>query len=107
MKYHTLRFVKLGKKYKSNHGGIWFHIYFNNGSKSYRTALYENMRNFNNWKEIINKANRGDVVTNLRMKTYKEKDIIDADSQPILYTSEEWAQKESDRFEAYYGIGLL
>ena len=104
----TLQFVKIGKQYKSAHGGDWFHIYFKNSytGKSFRTALYKNMRNFNNWKNIIEKAERGDIITNLQIKLYKGKEIVDADSFPKLYSAEEWAKKESDRFEQYYGIGL-
>ena len=49
----TLEFVKVGKPYVSKHGGNWFHIYFKDENKSYRTALFENMRNFNNWNVYI------------------------------------------------------
>lgn len=104
-----LQFVKIGKQYNSAHGGLWFHIYFknNNDGKSYRTALYKNMRNYKNWIEIINKAKRGDYITNLQMKLYKGKEIVDADSYPKLITAEEWIKKENDRFEQHYGIGWL
>jgi len=85
---NLLEFVKIGKEYTSRHGGKWFHIYFKDNikNKSYRTALFENMRNFSNWQHIINNAERGDFVDNLKMKTYKGKEIVDADSMPKLIT---------------------
>ena len=83
----TLEFVKVGKPYVSKHGGNWFHIYFKDENKSYRTAVVENMRNFNNWNVIVNLAERGDLVGNLRTKIYKGKEIVDADSWPKLMPS--------------------
>ena len=83
----TLEFVKVGKPYVSKHGGNWFHIYFKDENKSYRTALFENMRNFNNWNVIVNLAERGDLVGNLRTKIYKGNEIVDADSWPKLMPS--------------------
>ena len=83
----TLEFVKVGKPYVYKHGGNWFHIYFKDENKSYRTALFENMRNFNNWNVIVNLAERGDLVGNLRTKIYKGKEIVDADSWPKLMPS--------------------
>lgn len=78
-------FVKIGKPYKSKHGGHWFHIYFTGeDGKSYRTALFENMRNFNNWKNVLEYAKRGDIISNLKTKLYNGKPIVDADSQPII-----------------------
>jgi len=83
-----LEFVKTGKQYTSKHGGKWFHIYFKDDDKSYRTALFDNMRNFSNWKNIIQNAERGDFIDNLRIKIYKGKEILDADSMPKLITKE-------------------
>ena len=83
----TLEFVKVGKPYVSKHGGNWFHIYFKDENKSYRTALFDNMRNFKNWTEVVNLAERGDLVGNLRTKIYKGKEIVDADSWPKLMPS--------------------
>jgi len=83
-----LEFVKTGKQYTSKHGGKWFHIYFKDDYKSYRTALFDNMRNFSNWQQIINNAERGDFIDNLKMKIYKGKEIVDADSMPKLITNE-------------------
>ena len=104
MNYHTLQFVKLGKEYRSKHGGKWFHIYFTDGSKSYRTTLYDNMRNFNLWSDVIKNAERGDRITGLMLKTYKGKKIVDADSSPYLYTREEWIEKENERFAQHFGV---
>ena len=86
----TLEFVKIGKEYKSAHGGVWFHIYFKDDMKSYRTALYKNMRNFKNWKDILENAQRGDLIHNLKFKTYKGKNIVDADSYPKMMTLDEY-----------------
>ena len=83
-----LEFVKTGKQYTSKHGGKWFHIYFKDENKSYRTALFDNMRNFSNWQQIIDNAERGDFIDNLTMKIYKGKEIVDADSMPKLITKE-------------------
>jgi hypothetical protein len=102
----SLEFVKVGKRYKSTHGGNWFHIYFKclKTGKSFRTALYENMRNFKNWKNIVDKAERGDVIDNLRFKLHKGKEIVDADSIPKLYTMEEINEINNTIFEEQYGI---
>jgi hypothetical protein len=104
MKNQTLEFVKIGKEYKSAHGGKWFHIYFTSGIKSYRTTLYENMRNFKNWLKVIENAERGDRIANLNFRLYKGKEIVNADSLPILYTKEEWIEKENIRFAQHFGV---
>ena len=46
------------------------------------------MRNFSNWQQIIDNAERGDFIDNLTMKIYKGKEIVDADSMPKLITKE-------------------
>ena len=94
-----LEFVKVGKQYTSKHGGKWFHIYFKDENKSYRTALFDNMRNFNNWQQIIDNAERGDFIDNLRMKIYKGKEIVDADSMPKLITKEFMREVEDCLYE--------
>ena len=99
----TLQFVKISKTYNSKHGGQIFYVFFK-GEKSYRTVLFDNMRNFKNWTEIINKAQRGDYIANLRTKLYKGKEIIDADSTPILYTAKEFMEIQKEMFEEEYGI---
>ena len=99
----TLKFTKISKTYNSKHGGQIFYVFFK-GQKSYRTVLFDNMRNFKNWTEVINKAEPGDYITNLKMKLYKGKEIVDADSSPILYTSKEYVQFQQDMFEDCYGI---
>tara|TARA_R100000231_G_scaffold55525_2_gene46323 strand:+ start:314 stop:637 length:324 start_codon:yes stop_codon:yes gene_type:complete len=103
---HCLEFVKVGKTYKSNHGGKWFHIYFkdNDNGKSYRTTLYENMRNFHNWKKIVDSATRGDYIDNLKFKLYKGKKIVDADSHPKLISQDDILEIEKSIFENYLGI---
>ena len=99
----TLQFVKISKTYNSKHGGQIFYVFFK-GEKSYRTVLFDNMRNFKNWTEIINKAQRGDYIANLRTKLYKGKEIIDADITPILYSAKEFMEIQKEMFEEEYGI---
>ena len=94
-----LEFIKIGKKYTSRHGGKWFHIYFKDENKSYRTALFDNMRNFKNWQQIIDNAERGDFIDNLTMKIYKGKEIVDADSVPKLITKEFMREVEDCLYE--------
>ncbi len=101
-----LEFVKTSKIYKSNHGNEFRYIFFKDNikGKSYRTAIYNNMRNFNNWREVIEKAERGDYIDNLFIKLYKGKPIIDADSRPKLITAKEMLEIKNDLFEQEYGI---
>tara|TARA_R110002012_G_scaffold267492_1_gene451302 strand:+ start:853 stop:1185 length:333 start_codon:yes stop_codon:yes gene_type:complete len=101
-----LEFVKLSKTYNSNHGGKMLYVFFKDRVKikSYRTVLFDNMRNFNNWSEVINKAERGDFIDNLNIKLYKGKPIIDADSKPKLITANDMRQIENDLYEQEYGI---
>ena len=94
-----LEFIKIGKKYTSKHGGKWFHIYFKDENKSYRTALFDNMRNFSNWQSVIDNAERGDFIDNLTMKIYKGKEIVDADSMPKLITKEFMREVEDCLYE--------
>ena len=94
-----LEFVKVGKQYTARHCGKWFHIYFKDENKSYRTALFDNMRNFSNWQHIINNAERGDFIDNLIMKIYKGKEIVDADSMPKLITKEFMREVEDCLYE--------
>ena len=101
---NTLQFTKTSKGYNSNHGGKIFYVFFKGKDKSYRTVLFDNMRNFKNWSAILNKADRGDYITNLRMKLYKGKEIVDADSLPKLITQREMYEIECDAFTEHYGI---
>ena len=100
----TLEFVKVSKSYNSNHGGQIFYVFFRGKEGSYRTVLFDNMRNFKNWTNILNKAERGDYIANLRMKLYKGKEIVDADSLPKLITQREMYEIECDSFEEHFGI---
>mgnify|MGYP003119166662 CR=1 FL=1 len=82
----TLEFIKKSKSYNSNYGGRMFYLFFKcpETGKSYRTVLSENMRNFVKWSKVIHTAQRGDLISNLRFKLYNGKQIIDADSTPIV-----------------------
>ena len=101
---NTLQFTKISKTYNSKYGGQIFYIFFKGSEKSNRTVLFENMRNFKNWTQVLNKAERGDYITNLRMKLFKGKEIVDADSMPLLISQREMYEKECERFEDHYGI---
>ena len=101
---NTFQFTKISKSYNSNHGGQIFYVFFKGKDKSYRTVLFDYMRNFNNWKDVLNKAERGDYIANLKMKLYKGKEIVDADSLPKLITQREMHEIECDSFEDHYGI---
>ena len=100
----TLQFVKTSKSYNSKHGGSIYYIFFKGIGKSYRTVLFSNMRNFKNWTNVLNKAERGDYIADLKMKLYKGKEIVDADSMPKLIPQREMYEIECERFEDYYGI---
>ena len=106
MNKKLLEFVKVGKTYNSKHGDKWFHIYFKDteNKKSYRTALYQTMRNFKNWKQIVEKAQRGDYIDNLKMKLYNGREIVDADSLPVLIPQKDMVDIEQGVFEQYYGM---
>lgn len=83
----TMKFIKISKSYNSKHGGEIFYLFFKDeDGKSFRTVLYDNMRNFSNWVDIINNAERGDEIGNLRTILYKGKPIVDADSRPTNIT---------------------
>tara|TARA_R100001530_G_scaffold132744_1_gene105443 strand:+ start:76 stop:273 length:198 start_codon:yes stop_codon:yes gene_type:complete len=62
------------------------------------------MRNFKNWKHIVDNAERGDCIDNLRMKLYKGKEIVDADSIPKLISMDEINEINNTIFEEFYGI---
>ena len=62
------------------------------------------MRNFKNWDEVVNKAERGDFIDNLNLKQWSGKEIVDADSFPKLITQEEMIELEDLAFEEFYGI---
>ena len=100
----TLEFVKTSKSYNSKHSGQIFYVFFKGNDRSYRTVLFDNMRNFKNWTNILSKAERGDYITNLKMKLYKGKEIVDSDSLPKLITQREMYEIECDSFEEHYGI---
>ena len=100
----TLQFVKKSKSYNSNHGGQIYYLFFKGIGKSYRTVLFDNMRNFKKWNNVINNAKRGDYICNLRIKLYKGKEIIDADSDPLLYTPEQYMEWEKQRYVDFYGV---
>jgi len=100
----TLKFIKKSKNYNSDHGGQIYYIFFKGIGKSYRTVLFDNMRNFKNWNNILNNAKTGDYISNLEFKIYKGKEIVDADSNPLLFTPEQYMKSEKERYFDFYGV---
>jgi|TARA_R100000329_G_C7617971_1_gene219556 hypothetical protein len=60
-------------------GGTLFYLFFNDGEKSYKTCIDSRFRNYRNWKWLIENGKRGDIVTNLKIKS---RGLINADSIP-------------------------
>lgn len=62
----------------SRMGGIFYYAFFSDDSgKSFYSCLYPRMRNFKNWKKLINKHNV--ELKGLRLVKGK-KNLVDADS---------------------------
>ena len=59
--------------------GTLYYIFFNYCERSYKTSIDSRFRNFKNWKYLIENGKRGDIVTNLKIKS---KGLINADSVP-------------------------
>lgn len=58
--------------------------------KEYITYIDQPNFNTKNWQHIINNPTRGFVIRNLRTKQHKGKDLINADSKPLIeYESED------------------
>jgi len=101
-----LQYIKHSTSYNSNHGGKMIYVFFKDTtvSKSYKTVLYEKMRNYNNWKNVLTNAKRGDYIDNLQIKTYKGRAIVNADSQPKLITASQMLEIQNKAYEDYFGI---
>jgi hypothetical protein len=52
--------------------------------KEYVTYIDTPNHNYKNWAHIINNPKHGFVVRNLKIKTHKGRELIDADSKPII-----------------------
>lgn len=52
--------------------------------KEYITYIDAPNHNHKNWDHIVRNPEHGFVLRNLRTKTHKDKDLIDADSKPII-----------------------
>ena len=64
------------KQQQSKYGDTFFYVFFKDqNGKSFRSCIYQNMRNFAKWKNVLK---NGMVLDNL---TLKDKGLIDADSQ--------------------------
>lgn len=63
------------KQQKSKYGDAFFYVFFKDqDGKSFRSCIYQNMRNFSKWKNVLK---NGMVLSNLVLK---QKGLIDADS---------------------------
>jgi len=77
-------YLKHTKK-PSQFGGFFYYIFVKgDDGKSYRTCIGSNYRNFIKWQNVINTAQKGDTLVNLKTTFYKGKPIIDADSNVQL-----------------------
>ena len=77
-------YLKHTKK-PSQFGGFFYYIFVKGeDGRSYRTCIGDNFRNFIKWNNVIQRAESGDELLNLRTKMYKGKPIIDADSNVQL-----------------------
>lgn len=77
------------KSQKSKYGDTFFYVFFKDqNGKSFRSCIYENMRNFAKWKRILKP---GMVLDNLSLKS---KGLIDADSQFQIIGVKEYKRPE-------------
>lgn len=61
-------------------GGKMYYLFFNDGTKAFKTCVDSGFRNYNNWHQLINNATAGDIIRNLAVKSGN---IIHADSRPV------------------------
>ena len=82
--------------------------------REYHTYVDTPNHNYKNWEHIIRNPNHGFVIRNLKIKTHKGKELIDADSKIIIEIEDDddteimrqiaeiWAEEDlknnSDRF---------
>jgi hypothetical protein len=82
--------------------------------REYVTYVDAPNRNHKNWSHIINNPDHGFVLRNIKTKQHKDKELVDADSKPIIEVEMEndqeimrqvadiWAQEDlkngSDKF---------
>jgi hypothetical protein len=52
--------------------------------KEYVTYVDTPNHNYKNWEHIIRNPNHGFVIRNLKTKQHKGKELVDADSKPII-----------------------
>ena len=85
MKATVLNFSKSNSKY----GGYFYYMFFKgDNEKSYRSCISSTCRNYSNWSEIIDRNMIGAELDNLKIITKKGKEVIDADSKPIILNKE-------------------
>lgn len=58
--------------------------------KEYVTYIDSPNKNHKNWSHIVNNPTHGFVLRNLRIKSHKDRNLIDADSKPII----EWEDQD-------------
>lgn len=64
--------------------------------KEYTTYIDSTNHNVKNWYHITNNPTHGFILKGLRTKTHKGKDLIDADSKPIICAEDESQSKVLD-----------
>ena len=52
--------------------------------KEYITYVDTPHHNYKNWEHIINNPDHGFVLRNIKTKWHKDKELVDADSRPII-----------------------
>lgn len=69
----------------SKFGGIFYYVFFKDidNSRSYRTCVYPNYRNFRNWKHIIESWSEHTTIT-LDNLIVRNGIMVDADSVPTI-----------------------
>ncbi len=78
----TAEIIRITKK-PSKFGGIFYDVIFRfeQSRNCYRGCIYEDCRNFVNWRGLLNVGN---ILKNLDLIPKYGKLIVDADSQPLL-----------------------
>lgn len=87
--------------------------------KEYITYIDAPNRNHKNWDHIVRNPDHGFILSNLKTKQHKDKDLIDADSKPLIQRedyddveimkelAEIWAEEDlrnnTDKFSDLFG----
>jgi hypothetical protein len=81
---------------ESLYGGVFHYLYFQGeDNKSYKTCIYEEMRNFKKWRDVLDYP-RGTILSNLMIK---EAGLINADSKPELVSFPEFDNEPKPKLD--------